>query len=278
MTRIVNERVTWIVFAVNPDGWAYDLSGGAYHVWRKNRQPAPGYADLGTDLNRNYSYQWGCCGGSSSGPWAWNYRGPSAFSTPEARAIRDFVAGRVVGGVQRIKTHVTLHVNGELILYPYGYTKTAVTGGMTADDHATFVAMAQAMAATNGYKPEQSSQLYVTDGDQIDWMYHEYRIFSFTAELYPKDPGGAAASVCPAITGPAADACVSAGMVATDLYLTTPAIAASLVYPPYSVVPAQTARNRAMLLYLINSAACPYSAIGKTAQYCAGAPEIIPGG
>ena len=47
--------------------------------------------------------------------------------------------------------------------------------------------MGKAMAALNGYKPEQSSDLYITDGDQIDWMYGVHRIFSFTWELYPPE-------------------------------------------------------------------------------------------
>ena len=54
------------------------------------------------------------------------------------------------------------------------------------------------------------------------------------------------------------------------------ATALTKLVAPYSVVPAQTSRNRGMLLYLINEAACPYAAIGKAAQYCAGAPVIIP--
>jgi carboxypeptidase T len=241
VNRLVNERVTWIVFAVNPDGWEFDLSGGQYHQWRKNRQPVAGSTAIGTDINRNYAYKWGCCGGSSSSPWAWNYRGSAPFSTPEAQAIRNFVSSRVIDGKQRIKTHVTLHANGELILYPYCYTTTALPGDMAADDHAVFVAMAQTMAGTNGYRYEQSSSMYVTDGDEIDWLYHTYGTFSFTVELYPTEQPGN-----------------------TDFY------------PPYSVVPTQTARNRTMLLYVINTAACPYAAIGKTAQYCPGAPEIVP--
>jgi hypothetical protein len=39
----------------------------------------------------------------------------------------------------------------------------------------------------NGYTAEQSSDLYITDGDQIDWMYGRYRIFSYTWELYPTE-------------------------------------------------------------------------------------------
>ena len=58
---------------------------------------------------------------------------------------------------------------------------------MTADDHAAFVALGKRMAQRNGYTPKQSSDLYITDGDQIDWMYGRYRIFSFTWELYPTE-------------------------------------------------------------------------------------------
>ena len=39
---IVDTREIWIVFVVNPDGAEYDISGGHFHFWRKNRQPTPG--------------------------------------------------------------------------------------------------------------------------------------------------------------------------------------------------------------------------------------------
>jgi putative cell wall-binding protein len=240
VNHLVNEREIWIVFALNPDGWAYDLYGGKYHFWRKNRQPNPGWPNPGTDLNRNYSYKWACCNGSSAKPYAWNYRGSAAFSTPEAKALRNLVNSRVVDGKQQIRTHVTLHTNGQLILYPYGYTRTTLPSDMTADDHAVFVAMAQAMARLNGYTYRQSSGLYITDGDEIDWLYYQYRIFSFTWELYPTEQASLTADV----------------------------------YPPFSVVATQTARNRGALLYLIEAAACPYAAINKAAQYCSGGSDL----
>ena len=65
ITNIVDTREIWIVFAVNPDGAEYDLTGSPYRAWRKNRQPNPGSTAIGTDLNRNYGYHWACCGGSS---------------------------------------------------------------------------------------------------------------------------------------------------------------------------------------------------------------------
>ena len=60
----------YIIFDLNPDGFQYDLGGEPYRAWRKNRQPNAGSSAIGTDLNRNYDYRWGCCGGSSGNPAA----------------------------------------------------------------------------------------------------------------------------------------------------------------------------------------------------------------
>ena len=84
---VVDSRETWIIFSVNPDGHVYDLGGNPYRLWRKNRQANPGSRFVGTDLNRNYDYRWGCCDGSSSSPASWNYRGPAPFSAPETRVV-----------------------------------------------------------------------------------------------------------------------------------------------------------------------------------------------
>jgi carboxypeptidase T len=238
--RLVDEREVWIIFAVNPDGWAYDLSGDGYQFWRKNRQPNGKY-NPGTDLNRNYSYMWGCCEASSGDPWTWNYRGPTPFSAPETTAVADFVKSRVIDGRQQIRTHVTLHTNGEMILYPFSYTLARLPGGMDPDDYAVFRSMARTMAGMNGYSYKQSSFLYPSDGDEIDWMYTSYRIFSFTFELYPNESAGK-----------------------------------GIIYPSDSVIARQTARNRSALLYLIEAAACPYAAIGKAATYCPVSPSPDP--
>lgn len=228
VTRLVDEREVFIVFALNPDGMRYDLTGSPFRAWRKNRQPNPGSTYVGTDLNRNYEYHFGCCGGSSGNPASIIYRGRSAFSAPETIALRDFVRSRVVDGVQQIRTHVTLHTNGKLILWPYGYTKTDLPVDMTAVDRTAFVKMGRAMAATNGYRAMQSSDLYVTDGDEIDWLYGRYRVFTYTFELYPPE-------------------------TATVL---------GDHYPDDSRIATETARNRAALLYLVDAAACPYAVLG----------------
>jgi hypothetical protein len=236
ITNLVDNREVWLVFDANPDGGEFDIATGSYASWRKNRQPNAGSSAIGTDLNRNYGYKWGCCGGSSGTPSSTTYRGAAAFSTPETAALRDFVASRVIGGTQQITVNIDFHTYGELILWPYGYTLTDVPADMTQDDHDVHVVMGQAMAATNGYTPQQWSDLYIGDGTINDWLYGVHRIFTYTFEMYPvaDSPG---------------------------------------FYPPDEVIPTETARNRAAVLYLLDKAACPYAVIGKQAQYC----EAVPG-
>ncbi len=190
ITSIVNTREIWIVFAANPDGAEFDIRDGRFHHWRKNRQPNAN-GTVGTDLNRNYGYRWGGGGKTSKNPLAITYRGRSAFSAPETRAFRSFLASRVVGGRQQIRAAITFHEYGRLVMWPYGYTKKDVPADMTAQDRAALAAIGRHMAATNGYHPEQASDLYVTSGTTRDYEYGTYRIFSYTFELsrvdYPKD-------------------------------------------------------------------------------------------
>ncbi|MGK5443159.1 M14 family zinc carboxypeptidase [Micromonospora sp. URMC 105] len=234
ISNIVNSREIWIVPTVNPDGSEYDIATGSYRSWRKNRQPNSGSTAVGTDLNRNWSYQWGCCGGSSGSTSSDTYRGPSAFSAPETQALRNFVNSRVVGGTQQIKANIDFHTYSQLVLWPFGYTTANTPTGMSADQYNTFATIGQQMANTNGYTPEQSSDLYVADGTSIDWMWGAHGIWAYTFEMYPGSATGGG------------------------------------FYPPDEVIPAQTSRNRDAVLLLSEYADCPYRAIGKQAQYCGG--------
>src|SRR3954454_3194542 len=226
---IVDSREIWIVPEVNPDGSEYDIETGNYRAWRKNRQPTPGTSAIGTDLNRNYGFRWGCCGGSTPIAAADTFRGPSAFSAPETQVVRDFVLGRIVDGVQQIRAAIDFHSFSELVLWPFGHTRADVTNGMTRDQHETFEALGRSMARTNGYTPEQSSDLYLTDGALDDWLWGANGVFAFTFEMYPTNG-------------------VSAGF-----------------YPPEEVTPREPPRNREAALMLLEEAACPYAAIGKVA-------------
>jgi hypothetical protein len=233
VTNVVNAREIWILPDVNPDGGEYDIATGSYRSWRKNRQPNSGSTAAGTDLNRNWGYNWGCCGGSSGSPSSETYRGPSAFSAPETTAFRNFVNSRVVNGTQQIKVNIDFHTYSQLILWPFGYTTAATAPGLNADQELTFRTIGQQMAALNTYTPEQSSDLYITDGDSLDWMWATHNIFAYTFEMYPGSSGSGGG-----------------------------------FYPPDEVIPAQTSRNRTASLLLAEYADCPYRAAGLQATYC----------
>jgi len=91
------------------------------------------------------------------------------------------------------------------------------------------------MAATNGYTPMQSSSLYITDGDEIDWAYGHEGIFMYTFEMYP-----------------------SHSQVSSN----------ARFYPPDEQIGPQTERNKAAVLMLMEAAACPYQWSGRARQDC----------
>ncbi|MFF3721951.1 M14 family metallopeptidase [Streptomyces erythrochromogenes] len=231
VTNAVNGREIWIVPDLNPDGGEYDIATGSYRSWRKNRQPNSGSSYVGTDENRNWNFKWGCCGGSSSSKSSETYRGAAAESAPEVKVVSDFVRSRVVGGKQQIKAAIDFHTYSELVLWPFGYTYNDTAPGLTADDLAVYKKIGTSMAASNGYTPEQSSDLYITDGTIDDWLWGNQKIFSYTFEMYPESGGGG-------------------------------------FYPPDEVIDRETARNKDAVLQLLENADCMYRSIGKEAQYC----------
>nr|WP_221473930.1 M14 family zinc carboxypeptidase [Planomonospora venezuelensis] len=237
ITNLVNGREIWIMPDLNPDGGEYDIATGSYRSWRKNRQPNPGSSAVGTDMNRNWAHNWGCCGGSSGSTSSETYRGPSPASAPEVSAVANWVNGRVVGGVQQIRAHIDWHTYGELILWPYGYTYNDTAPGLTQDDRDAHATLGQNMAGTNGYTPQQASDLYITDGSIDDWMWGVHKIFSYTFEMYPTGSPG--------------------------------------FYPPDEQIGPQTARNREAVLRLLEYSDCVYRIIGKESQYCGtGTPPV----
>jgi hypothetical protein len=141
---------------------------------------------------------------------------------------------RRIGGQQQIKAVFNWHSYGEFIMWPYGYTLEDVPPTMTVDDHSAFVALAKTMARMNGYKAHQGSDSYIYSGDFPAWAYGDQRTFVFTFEMYPYW---------------GCDGCHG-------------------FYPPYSVVPRETERNREAALYLLEQADCPYRAAGLGATNC----------
>ncbi len=178
--RLLDTRDIFLIPMVNPDGAEFDISTGSYKMWRKNRSLNNGNRCAGVDLNRNYGFKWGT-GGSSNSPCSDTFMGPSPFSEPETVAVKAFIESH-----PNLKVLLTLHTYSELILYPWGVSYDGIEN---VNDRTTYERMAQAMAVWNKYKPQQSSDLYITSGDTVDWAYGTLGMFAFTFELSPSGGG-----------------------------------------------------------------------------------------
>lgn len=128
--NLVDNNELYFIPVVNPDGlrWNEHVSPGGGAMQRKNLRPNTGgtgntSTNRGVDLNRNFDYFWGTAGsGSSSTQTSDSYRGPSAFSEPEAQILRDFVLAR------NFKSCIMNHTSGNAIPHPYGGNPTFVSG------------------------------------------------------------------------------------------------------------------------------------------------------
>lgn len=224
--NIVDGRVLWFIPMQNPDGSMYDISGGRYQSWRKTRARNKD-GSYGIDGNRNWAYNWGCCNGSSGRPGAYDYRGEQAESAPEIKTVADFVRSRNVGGEQRIKTHIDWHTYSELILWPFGYTYDNTAPGLDEDQRRVFKTLGESMARTNDYTPQQISDLYVADGSATDWFWGDQGIWSYTFEMYPRQGNRHG------------------------------------FYPPASLIPRETERNREAVLQFLEASDCMWKVIGE---------------
>ncbi len=180
--RIVDRTEVFVIPDLNPDGARFDLKGSRYKGWRKNRQAYQGAR--GTDLNRNFGYRWGCCGGSDPWPSSNLFRGPRRFSAPEARIVRDLVGSR------EFVAAISLHSYGGQVLWPYGYTLRDRPGDMPGSLHRTVTRLARGVASRNGYRPMQASSLYKTSGSFMDWAVGVHRLPTLTIELMPRTRSG----------------------------------------------------------------------------------------
>ena len=173
VTNLVDAGEIWIVPVVNPDGYVYTWDHSRY--WRKNRRDN-GDGSHGVDPNRNWDYEW-VGSGSSTNPRSETYRGTEPFSEPETQALRDLI---LEGGFNMM---MDWHSYGELILYPWGFTRDHPPG------HARFEAIGETIAdriyAVHGrsYRPQPIIDLYVVNGSSVDWMFGATGAMGFSIEL-----------------------------------------------------------------------------------------------
>ncbi|WP_394822272.1 M14 family metallopeptidase [Pendulispora albinea] len=179
----------------NPDGRKIAEQG---YYQRKNgnnsnggscSNPPQSSNQYGTDLNRNSSYKY-ATGGSSSQACAETYRGPSAASEPETRAVQDYIASifpdqrgpNTSDPAPSTATGVliTLHSYAQKVLYPWGWSASAPPNA------AGLATLGRKLGFLNGYSACQvaaSGCMYVASGGTDDWSYGELGVASYTIEM-----------------------------------------------------------------------------------------------
>ncbi len=182
VTRLLNSTELWFVCVNNPDGYEFTFTPGN-RLWRKNLadNDANGVITTGdgVDPNRNFSSNWGRDNdGSSPDPSSETYRGPAPASEPETTAMESLFA----------EIHPVFqkndHTAAALLLYPQGFQQDTPS----ADDQ-IFKALAgdPFKPGIEGFLPELSAGLYITNGDFTDWAYNTQDTLSFTPEGTPAE-------------------------------------------------------------------------------------------
>jgi PKD repeat protein len=196
VTWLVNHNVVYVLVSQNPDGhWVNEQNTSAYR--RKNMDPYGGCSSstLGVDLNRNSSFLWGCCGGSSGSACDDTYRGPSKGSEPETQAFQNYFAtvmrdqngpngDNTIAPASPITTtgvFLSLHSYSDDILWPWGFMSTIYPD---PPNFAQLQTIGRKMAYYNGYSPVGSIG-YPVDGTTDNWTYGKFGIPSFTIEVGP---------------------------------------------------------------------------------------------
>lgn len=170
----LDNHVVWVVPMVNPDGNHRVWNGK--NMWRKNA--LGGY---GVDINRNYPFEWNSCNGSSGSKSSETYRGPSAGSEPETKAL--------MGLVSRVKPkfNISYHSFAEIVIYPYGCNPKKISSAHKQQYEGIGKELAKKLTRDSGSGTYQAGTsyelLYDVDGGSVDWMYAQEKVMAFTIEV-----------------------------------------------------------------------------------------------
>uniref|UniRef100_A0A452HUG2 Carboxypeptidase A1 n=1 Tax=Gopherus agassizii TaxID=38772 RepID=A0A452HUG2_9SAUR len=176
LTSILDNLDIFLEIVTNPDGFAFTHTKN--RMWRKTRSINSGSACIGVDPNRNWDAGFGGAGASSN-PCSETYHGPYANSELEVKAIVDFVKSH-----GNIKAFISIHSYSQLLMYPYGYTRTQAADYQELDNIAK--AAVAALSSLYGTRYRYGSiitTIYQASGGTIDWTYNQGIKYSFTFEL-----------------------------------------------------------------------------------------------
>lgn len=176
LTDILNNYDIFLEIVTNPDGFAFTHSKN--RMWRKTRKPNPGSKCVGVDPNRNWDAGFGGAG-SSGNPCDQTYRGPRVNSESEVKAIVDFVKSH-----GKLKAFVSIHSYSQMLLYPYGYTRTPAKDNAELNELAKrTVSALQSLYNTRYRYGSIINTIYQASGGTIDWTYNQGIKYSYTFEL-----------------------------------------------------------------------------------------------
>ncbi len=191
VTWLVDHQVIYVLVMQNPDGHRVDEQDTTLSR-RKNLDDDDGCADparLGIDLNRNHSFKWGCCGGSSPDPCDDTFRGPERGSEPETQAFQTFFATVMrdqngpngddelapASPITTTGIFISLHTYSDLVLWPWYFTPDP------APNNSQLRAIGRKLAFYNRAVP--SGDIYTADGVTDEWTYGKFGLASFTFEI-----------------------------------------------------------------------------------------------
>ncbi len=178
ITDILDTTEVWFIIVANPDGYDWTFTEGN-RLWRKNLADNNGDGEIttidGVDLNRNFATNWGQDNeGSSDNPTSQVYRGPAPTSEPETQAL-DALLGRY-----DFSFLVNYHSAAELLLYGTGNQ----VDSPTPDDLLNIaINGTDENPGVEGYDPDLSAELYITNGTTTGHAVAAHGIMAYTPEL-----------------------------------------------------------------------------------------------
>ena len=181
INNFLNLVDVYILPVSNPDGYVYTWEEDRW--WRKNRQPNLNSECIGTDLNRNWNYDWNGQQSTSEDPCSFIYVGSNPFSASETQVISDYILT-----IPNLVNHIDVHNYSALIVGPW-----ASSEDLTEDNDEIYclgTRMQSAVSNTHDYPyifgtGTVNDLLYLISGGMVDWVYGYLSSLSFLYELRP---------------------------------------------------------------------------------------------
>ena len=179
-TWLLDEHEIHLLLFFNPDGRRRAELG---KWWRKNanNNHCSGTDDRGIDLNRNFGFNWNCCGQSSSIECEQTYHGTGGASEPETHAVQDYLRSIFPNQwtpdppIDATGAFLDLHSYGREIYWPWFHTSEATP------NRTSLVTLGRKLAYFNGYDPVEV--LGTLDGSAVDFAYGDLGVASFLFEI-----------------------------------------------------------------------------------------------